>query len=388
MGRNPQLGTGLTNQMSKQRQRQPQQQQFQSGRQHPQQRQQAQSQQQAKLLKVMGRSNIVGQNFSVDPAHLNGLPMVPGSQAAEKGEQITHLMQSQGLYSGSGANPVQPSRPLLPQSSNHSHPQQKVFSGATPPSSKQLQQMPSHSDNSTQVQPVSSGHTVGNHQSILQPAIIAPNNQHPQLQGQPHQKQVNQTQSAAQRMVPQNRQGNSDSSSKTQTDQIPADPLGKSASQGNSGVTVAAPQACIDSVNIIPAASTAIGSQWKASEPLYESGMPNTSKVGSIGGPLLTNATGTDLVPSASQGLGQRQLSGSLSSHGHVGAQWQQQSQLQQSSPTQQQYQLQEQQLPQQEQQQSNQHQLPSQKQSHQQMQHLQPAAGSLYIRPSNSKVE
>ena len=132
LSRNP-GASGLSNQMGKQRQRQPQQQQFQqSGRHHPQQRQQVQAQQQAKLLKGIGRGNmLVNQNLSIDPSHLNGISMPPGSQAPEKGEQIMHLMQGQGLYSGSGLNPVQPSKPQVPsQSSNHPQLQQKLLSGS------------------------------------------------------------------------------------------------------------------------------------------------------------------------------------------------------------------------------------------------------------------
>ncbi|KAM4070610.1 hypothetical protein ACB094_12G178000 [Castanea mollissima] len=221
LSRNP-GASGLTNQMGKQRQRLPQQQQFQqSGRHHPQQRQQAQAQQQAKHLK--GRGNMP----FIDPSHLNGLSMPPGSQAPEKGEQIVHLMQAQGLYSGSGLNPVQPSKPQVPsQSSNHPQLQQKLLSGSVPPSSKQPQQMPSHSDNSTQGQAplVPSGHTLSaSHQAG--PSAVVASNHHQQLQPQPHphQKQVNQSQSSVQRMLQQNRQVNSELQNKSQTDISQAD---------------------------------------------------------------------------------------------------------------------------------------------------------------------
>lgn len=396
LSRNSQSGaSGLNNQVGKQRQRQPQQQQFQqTGRNHPQQRQHPQSQQQAKLLKGIGRGNMVlHQNLNVD--HLNGLNVAPGNQTAEKGEPIMHLMQGQGLYSGSSLSPVQPSKPLAPQSTNHSQPQQKLFSGAAPPSSKQLQQIPSHSDNSTQgqVPSVSSGHSPSaTHQAVL-PAIMASNHQHLQLQPQPHQKQVNQTQtqSAAQRMLQQNRQLNSDMANKSQTDQPQSDEPGSNASLMGASATTALPQVCIDSSNIGPASSV-VGSQWKASEPVYDSALPNmANQVGSIGSPPLTSSGGSDAATSVSQGLGQRQLSGSLPPHGHnghnVGSPWQQQSQLQQSptpSPASQKHcQPQDLQVLQQDQQQ-----LPLQQQSHQQTQHLQAAQGSLCIRPTNAKLE
>ncbi|KAJ0052446.1 hypothetical protein Pint_01549 [Pistacia integerrima] len=402
LSRNPQSGaSGLNNQMGKQRQRQPPQQQFQQpGRHHPQQRQHAQSQQQAKLLKGIGRGNMVmHQNLTVDPSHLNGLTVAPGNQATEKGEQIMHLMQGQGLYSGSSLNPVQPSKPLVPsQASNHSQPQQKLYSGPTTPSSKQLQQMPSHSDNSPQgqVQSVTSGHTLpATHQTVL-PAIMASNHQHLQLQPQPQQKQVNQTQTQApaQRMLQQNRQLNSDPLSKSQIDQSQPDqqPVNNASMMGTS-TTTAMPQVCIDSANVVPVSSSAVTSQWKASEPVYDSGMPNmANQVGSIGSPPLTNSAGSDAVSSISQGLGQRQLSGSLPPHGHnAGTQWQHQSQLQQTptlpTTSQQHCQPHEQEVLQQDQQQLPQQQLPPQ-QSQQQTQHLQAAQGSLYIRPTNTKLE
>ncbi|KAJ6343105.1 hypothetical protein OIU76_004944 [Salix suchowensis] len=170
VSRNPQTGSsGLTNQMGKQRQRQPQQFQ-QSVMHHPQQQQPSQSPQQAKLLKGMGRGNmVVHQNLSIDHSPLNGLSVPQGNQGAEKGEQIMHLMQGQGLYSGTGLSPIQSSKPLVSsQSPNHSQPQQKLHSGSTNPLSKPLLQMPSHLDNSVQgqVQPVSSGQTlIATHQN-------------------------------------------------------------------------------------------------------------------------------------------------------------------------------------------------------------------------------
>ncbi|KAM4070608.1 hypothetical protein ACB094_12G178000 [Castanea mollissima] len=386
LSRNP-GASGLTNQMGKQRQRLPQQQQFQqSGRHHPQQRQQAQAQQQAKHLK--GRGNMP----FIDPSHLNGLSMPPGSQAPEKGEQIVHLMQAQGLYSGSGLNPVQPSKPQVPsQSSNHPQLQQKLLSGSVPPSSKQPQQMPSHSDNSTQGQAplVPSGHTLSaSHQAG--PSAVVASNHHQQLQPQPHphQKQVNQSQSSVQRMLQQNRQVNSELQNKSQTDISQADQQAMNSVSQVSSSTVM-PKGCIDSANVVPIVSSAIAAQWKESEPAYDSNLPNSAaQVGSIGGLPVSSSAGSEPLPAIGQGLGPRQLSGSLPSHGlNVGAQWQPQLPLQQSPtpppPSQQQYQPQEQQ----QEQQSTQH-LPPPTQSQQQTQLLQAGQGSLYMRPTNSKLE
>ncbi|OMO89275.1 hypothetical protein CCACVL1_07948 [Corchorus capsularis] len=397
LGRSPQPGaSGLTNQIGKQRQRQPQQQQQQqqfqqSGRHHPQQRQQPQSQQQAKLLKGVGRGNmLVHQNLSVDPAHLNGLTMAPGNQAAEKGEQMMHLMQGQGqgMYSGSGMSPVQPSKPLVSsQSLNHSQPQQKLFPGSTPPT-KQLQQMASHSDNSAQgqVSTVPSGHTLSAvHQSVL-PAAMGPNHQHLQLQSQSHQKQINQNQPTVQRMLQQNRQVSSDHS-KSQAEPAQADQQpGNNASQMGTTTTVAMPQTVIDSTN----STVPVVSQWKSPETVYDPGMPNAAtQVASIGSPPVANSAAGDPVPSVSQGLGQRQLSGGLPPHGNnAGAPWPQQPPIHQSStppPSQQDYQPLEQS---QEDRHNSPQQLPLQQQSQQQTPHLQAVQGSLYHRPSNSKLE
>ncbi|XP_044504174.1 chromatin modification-related protein EAF1 B-like isoform X2 [Mangifera indica] len=402
VSRNPQSGaSGLNNQMGKQRQRQPPQQQFQQpGRHHPQQRQHAQSQQQAKLLKGIGRGNMVmHQNLTVDPSHLNGLTGAPVNQATEKGEQIMQLMQGQGLCSGSSLNPVQPSKPLVAsQGSNHSQPQQKLYSGPTTPSSKQLQQMTSHSDNSPQgqVQSIPSGHTLSATHQTVSPAVMASNHQHLQLQPQLQQKQVNltQAQATAQRMLQQNRQLNSDPRSKSQIDQCLPDqqPVNNASMMGTSTVT-AMPQVCLNSTNVVPVSSSAVSSHWKSSEPVYDSGVLNmANQVGSIGSPPLTNSAGSDAVSSISQGLGQRQLSGSLPPHGHnAGTQWQRQSHLQQSpilpTTSQQHCHSHDQQVMQQDQQQLLQQQLPLQ-QSQQQTQHLQAAQGSLYIRSTNSKLE
>ncbi|XP_038693965.1 chromatin modification-related protein EAF1 B-like isoform X2 [Tripterygium wilfordii] len=392
LNRNPQTGaSGLNNQIGKQQQRQPLQQQFQqSGRHHPQQRQNVQSQQQAKHLKGMGRGNMLPhQNLAIDSSHLNGLSVASGSQGVEKGEQIMHLMQGQGLYSGSSLSPVQQSKPLVNQSSNHSLYQQKLFC-PTPPSSKQVQHMPSHSDCSSQSQvpPGGSGLALANTHQVVPAPVVASN--HQQLQGQPQlcQKQFNQSQPSTQRILQQ--RVNSDPSNKSQVEQAAADrqPV-NSASQMGENTTVAMPQTCMDSTSVLPVVPSAVAPQWKPPETLYDSDMPNpASQVDSVGSMPLPNSDGNDPIPSVSQDLIQRQLSGGLPPHGHnSGVQRQQQSPTPQ-PPSQQQYQPQQQQeKPQQEQQQSPPSYLPLQ-QCQQQMQPLQAAQGSLYVRPTNSKLE
>ncbi|KAJ9176580.1 hypothetical protein P3X46_011879 [Hevea brasiliensis] len=398
------VATGLNNQMGKQRPRQPQQQQQfqQSGRIHPQQRQHSQSPQQAKLLKGMGRGNmVVHQNLPIDHSHLNGLAVPPGNQSTEKGEHIMHLMQGQGLYSGTGLSSMQAAKPLVaPQSSNQSQPQQKLFSATASPSSNQMQQMPSHSDNNTQgqVSSLPSGHALSAAHQVLPAAIMASNHQHMQSQPQPqtHQKQTGQAQPTVQRILQQNRLLNSNLPAKSQTDQSHTEqqPI-SNVSQLGTSTTTSISQACNDSANVV--ASYSVASQWKPSEPSCDSAMKNppASQVGSIGSPALTNSSGSEAVASVNQGLGQRQLSGGLPQHGNAGAQWQQQLQLSQSTQlppppqppcSQQLFQPQEQQ-PQQEQQLPRQ-QLPLQQHSQQQTQHLQSAQGSMYIRSTNSQLE
>ncbi|KAE8692146.1 Detected protein of confused Function [Hibiscus syriacus] len=380
LGRNPQTGaSGLNNQVGKQQQWQPQQQQQQyqqCGRQHPQQRQQTQSQQQTELLKGVGRGNVpVHQNLSTDPADLSGLCMASSNQTAEKGEQITNLMQGQGLYPGPGTNPVQQSKPLVSQ------PQQKQFSGATPPSTKQLQQMVSHT--------VPSGHTPSAVNQCILPAAMGPNPQHLHLPSQPHQ---NQNQSTVQRVLQQNRPVNSDPPSKSQAEPTQADQQQmNNSSQMGTTTTTAVSQSGIDSANNTVQNLSSVGSQWKASEPVYNPGMPIVAtQMGSVGSPPLTNSAVSVPVPAVSQGIAHKQSSGGLPPHGNkAGTQRPQQPQIQQSptpAPSQQHYQPQEQ--LQHDLHNSPPQQLPLHQQSQQQTPQLQAIQGNLYHRPSSSKLE
>ncbi|XP_043805665.1 chromatin modification-related protein EAF1 B isoform X3 [Manihot esculenta] len=371
------VASGLNNQMGKQKPRQPQQFQ-QSGRIHPQQRQHSQSPQQAKLLKGMGRGNmVVHQSVPIDHSHLNGLSVPSGNQSAEKGEHIMHLMQGPGLYSGSGLGLTQPSKQLIAsQSSNQSQPQQKLFSGSAPPSSKQMQQMPSHSDNTAQghVPSVTSGHAHSAAHQALPAAIVTSNHQH--MQPQLHQKQTGQAQPTVQRMLQQNRLLNSDPPTKSQIDKSHTEQqLASNVLQMGTSTTTSISQSCNDQTNLVV---SSVASQCKLFEPSCDSAMTNpASQVGSIRSPPLTNSAGSDAVVSVNPGLGQRQLSGGLPQHGSAGAQWQQQPQLSQST-------TQQPPLPQPQ----HEQQSPRQQHSQQQTQNLQSAQGSLYMMSTNPPLE
>lgn len=271
VNRNPQSGvTGLNNQMGKQRQRQQQLQQ--SGRQHPQHRQQTPFQQ-AKIFKGMGRGNmLVHNNRPVDPSQLNGISVVPGNHVAEKGEQIMHLVQGQGMHSGSGISAAQPSKPLVsPRSSNQSESQKKL-SGSMALAAKQLHSIP-HSDNA------------GQGQATLIPQAkseIAPNHQHPPVQSQLNQKQANKNQTGIHRILQQNCQSSTDSLSKSQAEQSKSD---------------------TEHIVSSPAAVR------KTSEPMCNTGSPEPS--GSI---TIAKST-TDVDPSANRELGQGELSGGPEPH-------------------------------------------------------------------------
>ncbi|KAK7373646.1 hypothetical protein VNO80_07061 [Phaseolus coccineus] len=392
--RNP-GASALTNQAAKQRQRQPQQRQYpQPGRQHPNQPQHSQAQQQAKLLKGLGRGNIVvNQNNSVDSSHLNGLSVPPGSQTVEKGDQIMSMMQGQNLYPGSG-NPNQPPKPVVPaHSSNHSQLQQKLHSGPTNTSLKQLQPVVSPSDNSIpgNVLSVTAGHISSSPQTA-----VASNHHQLQLQSQPQSKQSNQTQPNVQRMLQQNCQVHSESSNLSQSDSPKVDQHpANSASQV--GTNTAMSPGCMDaaSVTVVPPAASC---QWKTSESPFDSSVANlVTQVSSIGSKTLVgNSVGHEQT-TIIQGMGPQQLSTSLPSHAHnSGGQWQQQPlTLQQQTlahpiPTQQSYQPPEHQQQQQEleKEQHSPKDVALQHQPQQQVKHMQQGQSSLLIRSPNSKVE
>ncbi|XP_021763469.1 chromatin modification-related protein EAF1 B-like [Chenopodium quinoa] len=339
LGRNAQSGpSGLMNQAGKQRQRQAQhiqQQYLQSGRQHPQQRQQSQPQPPAKLLKGMGRNNVLmHQNLPIDPSNLNGLTANSGNQVAEKGEQAVHLMQPQGLYPGSGLNTMQQQKPLASPHSSNQLQHQKPYANSVSAVPKQGQ-IPSHLDgsNKSQVPVVSSNPASGGSTQGL-PSTIMPSPNHQPLQGQsqPPLKVVSQSQPALQRAVHQNRQVNSDSLTKSQPDHAPLEQQ-----YANNTSTAGVQPACADSTSAVPppsSAGTAVCKQALESLSTPTLTNPPTAS-GPLSSPAITTSSDNETLPSVNDGLGQRQLSGNLAVHGH-GVQFQhQQSQVQHPSPLQ-----------------------------------------------------
>ncbi|XP_021854031.2 chromatin modification-related protein EAF1 B [Spinacia oleracea] len=331
LGRNAQSGpSGLMNQVGK-RQRQAQQlpQQYQqSGRQHPQQRQQSQPQQQAKLLKGVGRSNmLMHQNLPMDPSHLNGLTANSGNQAAEKGEQAVHMMQPQGLYSGSGVSTMHQSKPLA-STQNSSHLQhQKPYANSVPATPKQVQQIPSHLEGSNQVPAVSSNPaSAGSTQGLSSTAMPSPNHQPLQGHSQPLRKAVNQSQPALQRAVQQNRQVNPDTVNKSQPDHAPLEQQRANNASLNAGVQ----PACVDSTSALPLSSSASTcARRQAQDPLSDTNMNNApTSSGPVSSPAITTSSGNETLTPVSDGLGERQQSGNVEAHGH-GVQFQNTSPLQ-----------------------------------------------------------
>ncbi|KAE9622154.1 putative nucleoplasmin ATPase transcription factor MYB-HB-like family [Lupinus albus] len=369
LSRNP-GASGLTTQAVKPQQRPYQQ----PGRQHLNQPLHAQSQQQAKLLKGIGKGNmLVHQNPAVDPSHLNGLSVPPGSQSLEIGDQIMHMMQGQNLHHGSGLNQTQPSKPLgSSHSSNHTLSQQKLHSVPANTSSKQLQPVVSPSDSSIQGQasPVSASHII----SPPHPAATSDNHHQLQQQSQPQSKQINQTQTNVQRMLQKNCHVHSESSSMPQSDspQVDQQPV-NNASHVSTSTTMS--PGCIDSTSVLTVVPT---------------------HVSSLGGAAVGNSAENEL-PTISQGLVPQQLPVSFPSHAHNNSGVQQQPPPLQRQPSsqpilsQQQYQPPEQLKQQQLEQQHEQHSpkdVDLQHQPQQKVQHLQPGRNCLHVRPRSSKAE
>ncbi|XP_031405260.1 chromatin modification-related protein EAF1 B-like [Punica granatum] len=393
--RNPQTTVGgLNNQVGpKQRQRQAQQQQFQqSGRAHPQQRPQAQPhQQQAKYLKGIGRGNMFHQKAPVDPSHLNGLSVAPGSMGAEK----EMMQQGQGLYPGVGINQVQPSKAPIPQAPHHS---QLPSSPAAPHSAKQhpQQQVPSHSENSVsgQFSAGPPGHNTSSapHQAVPS-TLLNPHIGQLQPQPQPQPNQINQSHTVAQRMHPQNRQhmNYEQLQVKSQHDKAQAaDQKLVNSAASQAGVGSAATTAVAGSVDSASKAARAASPPVHPQRKPSEAGIPSTSsQVGPIGSPTVPSSVRSEQLPSLTQGgIGQRHLAENLPHHGHGGG-GAHGSLAKQSSgplppPSQQHYlpqsqEQREQPLPQQQSQQPQPQSQPPQNQ------HLQAAQGSLYIGPTNT---
>lgn len=322
LGRNSQSGaSGVNNQAGKQRQRQLQQQLQQSGRQHPHQRQPTQGQQQNKQLKGMGRGNMIHQNITVDQSHLNGLTVAPGNQATEKGEAVVPVRPDQQSNAGTVMSTQLQSKPFVPQSSNHSQQLPKAFPGVSSPS--QQQQMQLHSDNSIQGQssPVAPCNIVSTSSPSTTSAVAPSNHQHLLL----HQKQRNQVQSTAQRVVHHNHFGNSDLSRKSQAERMPRVPqsVTNTTQAASMNTTKGMPQASNDSKNIKAVGSTAAPSPNALEPP------SSAASVQSPAPKVVVNSSNTDSAgsdPVTNQGLAQKHLSGGLPSHGLKGVTQKQQS--------------------------------------------------------------
>ncbi|XP_010488604.1 PREDICTED: chromatin modification-related protein EAF1 B isoform X2 [Camelina sativa] len=303
LGRSPQSGaSGVNNQAGKQRQRQLQQQ---SARQHPHQRQPTQGQQQSKQLKGMGRGNMIHQNITVDQSHLNGLTMAPGNQATEKGEPAVAVRPDQQSNAGTTTSTHLPSKPFVPPlSSNHSQQLPKAFPGTSSPSQQQMQL---HSENSIQSQ--SSPATPCNTLSTSSPSVTPSNHQHLLL----HQKQRNQVQSTAQRVIHHNHLGNSELSKKSQAERMPRVPqsVTNTTQTTSMGTTKGMPPASHDSKNVKAVGSTAVPALESPSSAA--SVQSTASKVVNSSN---TDSAGNDPVTTTNQGLAQKHVSGGLLSHG------------------------------------------------------------------------
>ncbi|KAL2239209.1 UNVERIFIED_CONTAM: Chromatin modification-related protein EAF1 B [Sesamum indicum] len=319
------VGSGLATQTSKQRQRQ--QHQFsQANRQHPQQRQQLQAQQQAKFAKGVGRGNLMmHHNIPTESSVLNGVSTNPGNQCSEKGEPATPLVQNQGLYTGSALNTVLPTRQYAAsQSPNQSLPQQKMYSSQGSSSSKHLQ-MTSQSDSSCQGQVPPVAPPVPSTGPQSGPSVTIAGSNH--LQAPPHQKLLNQNQSA--RVVQKNRQINSDQSTKPQGRDADADHHPTSSSTEMDTMT-ALPQTCNTATNIVQNVSPPSAHKRHASEPLLDSNALNSPANLSPSVSMPSNSS--ESVPQVGKGVTQRP-SASLPTGTDVSVQWQKQHQSQGQQP-------------------------------------------------------
>ncbi|KAL3850407.1 hypothetical protein ACJIZ3_012289 [Penstemon smallii] len=350
-------GSGLTNKSGKQRQKQ--QQQFpQASRQHPQQRQQSQAQQQAKIVKGVGRGNLMmHQNIPIDPSLINGVSTNPGNKCSEKGESAAHLKQSQGLYTGSGLHVQLTKQYVSSQSSNQSLPQEKMYSGQAS-SSVHRQQM-THFETSSEVHvptvappAVSAGHQSG-------PSLAKAGSNHQQAPS--NQKLVNQSQPGLHNVVQTNQKINSDPSNKPQardpyTDQHPT----SSSTEIDTVATL--PQSVANATNLVQAGSPASAHKRQASEQLLDSNALNSAA--NLSSLVSTPSNSTESSPQVGQGHGQGQSSVGLTPIMHdVTAQWPHSPVPQQQQP------------------------LPT-LHSHVQAQLLQAGKGNLYSRPSDPRLE
>ncbi|KAJ4868016.1 Chromatin modification-related protein EAF1 B [Raphanus sativus] len=278
LGRNPHSAApGVNNQAGRQRQRQLQQQ---SGRQHPHQRQPTQGQQPSKQSKGMGRGNMIHQNITVEQSHLNGLTMPPANQATEKGEAVV---------------PVRPDQQ-----------RPKAFPGATSPSQQQQQvQLPSDDCIQGQSSSAASCNVLSTSSPSVSPAVAPSNHQHLLL----HQKQRNQVQPTAQRIVHQNHLGKSELATKSQAEFVARVPQSvTSTTQTASGISTSKgmPQVSNDSKKVKAVGSIAMPSPIASDPP------SNAASVQSAA-PKVANSSNTDSacsnpVTTPNEGLAQKHL--------------------------------------------------------------------------------
>lgn len=295
MLRNPQTSSIMSSHIIKSRQRQQVQQQQQQQQPRNLQQQKQQAQQQGKLIKGLGRGTmLLHQNLPVDAAQVGGRPNAPGNQASEK----LLMQQSQGfnpVSTGLNSNLQQPSI------------SQKLYSRPLPPQLKQVPSMSSHPDhNQTSIQAPPTHSIRATQQSV--PATPPATQQ---------QRLVNQSQANMQRiMIPQSRQSNHDSRIQSINEPV----------QVNQMISSPSLPKASDSSSLPGVISS--GVHWKPESSFETCTTGEKPQLSSI---PPENFSGNDtMIPSSTQGLVQRQLSGNISLHGHgVGGQWQQQQQLQ-----------------------------------------------------------
>ncbi|URD79467.1 HSA [Musa troglodytarum] len=291
--RNP--PSGISNQIMKQRQRQVQQHQ---PRQQQQQRQH--TQQQTKLMKDLGRGNMLNHhNISADASQLSGFSTASKNRVSDK-----HLMhQGQGVFPGS---------PCLNPSWHQSGSQTNIYTHPLPQSAKQSSPM---SDTCNQGSaPSSPSHNILASQQASIPSSMPLLKQHQQ----PQQHYLNQSHQSIQRTaLQQSRQINPSGRMQSSSDQ----------SQINQIVPSASIPQCTDSGTSASAVSSA--TLWNP-EPLYDKNTP--TPIAHVASSPQENLVGSEaLVPSSGQCLvPPQQLSGGVSEHGHKsGGQWQLQQQQQ-----------------------------------------------------------
>ncbi|KAG9149345.1 hypothetical protein Leryth_003304 [Lithospermum erythrorhizon] len=278
-------GSGLANHIGKQRrqlQQQPQALQFQqAGRHHPEQRQQPLSQQHIKHVKGVGRENVIQQSPSTDSCLPNGLSTTPGNASSERCEQAMHSVQGQGSYSESALNLVRNTKKLVsPNSLSQSQP---TCPGQVAQASNNIEIVASHSDNNSNLAPVSSVC----HESVAPlDTTTSSSHQQPQLQLQSQQKAVNDNPSAPQNVLQANRQVNCDMRTKLQSGESPVEQCNISNTSHPASIEL---QEGNDVKEGAPVGSSS-ADQRNPSEQLHDSVMSTPSSFASAGTHLADDA--------------------------------------------------------------------------------------------------